>query len=507
MFKIAATLLLAVSLPLPGYAQELDLTQNIVDGCVENYDPDVDYFPVKYQKPTVSSFGDTDLFGEKFVPSNTTDLLEITYHKTYKIVYNKHNNASYLLYQCGTEPPQDEIDSGKHQMVVSIPHKDGVAITQTTQIAPMELLGLREEIKAYIGNPELVSSPCLNVRIEEETLHVVYDTNWTARPAVEEAFIAANPFLLIFRGPTDPVGPQVVNFAATQERTNVATFDWIGMYAAFYNLEGLSNQIAQETQARYDCASQNARMIVDQNLATSRRNLQDESESNDSDDDMSSKHPNDIKILWATYVTGYNWSVAQCDTWDQAYYCEYAAHCGTTVISRPPDMGYFQTFGSSPTKYWYVNDDELLELGKDADIWIFPSNRWDSVYALKNETMDQFRAVQNEQVYDNQGSGSNAWFEQRYAEYDVVGLDMCELVNAANPFTAPHTRRWFRNIFTEPIGDLPACNAPEELTEPYVPQGAECEALTVDDFSAAVSYSGNMISAVAAIMSLLYLIA
>ncbi|KAL3917280.1 MAG: hypothetical protein SGILL_004789 [Bacillariaceae sp.] len=484
MFKITAALLLAQVQLAAAQSSELDLSISLVNGCVDSFDPDIDYFPVKYQKPTINSLSDVDLYGEQFTPSNTTDLLEITYHGNYKIVYNKHNGVSYLLYQCGTDPPQDEIDSGKHQLVLPVPHKGGVAITQTPQIAPMELLGLREEIVAYIGNPELVSSSCLIHRIEEETLPVIYTSNWTEQPILAQEYEANNPDVLVFKGPTDAVGDWV-NFAATQERTNVATFDWIGMYAAFYNLEGLSNKISQETQDRYDCASNNARLIVDMNTETSRRrDLQD--------DDLASKDPSDIKILWATYFTGYNWSVAECPTWDSAYYCEYAAHCGTNIISRPPDMGYFQTFGSSPTQYWYVNDDELLELGRDADIFIFPSNQWDSTYALKNETLDQIKAVQNEQVYDNQGSGSNAWFEQRYAEYDVVGLDMCELVNAANPFTAPHQRRWFRNIFTEPIGDLPACNAPEELTEPYVPQGAECSVLREEDFAGAISRAGNM---------------
>jgi hypothetical protein len=355
----------------------------------------------------------------------------------------------------------------------------------------MELLGLREEITAYFGDPELISSPCLIHRMEEGTLDVVYNGNWTEQPVLEDDYLADHPEILIFRGPTDGVGPRVVNFAATQERTNVATFDWIGMYAALFNLEGLSNRISQETQARYDCASNNARLITNQNSETSRgRTLQG--------DGLSFKHPSEITILWATYFTGYNWSVAECPTWDSAYYCEYAAHCGTNIISRPPDMGYFQTYGSSPTKYWYVNDDELLELGKDADIWIFPSNQWESVYALKNETMDQIKAVQNQQVYDNQGSGSNAWFEQRYAEYDVVGLDMCELVNAANPLTPPHTRRWFRNIFTEPIGDLPECNAPKELSEPYIPQGAECTVLKAEDLSGAFSDSSQMMTTFAA---------
>jgi len=195
----------------------------------------------------------------------------------------------------------------------------------------------------------------------------------------------------------------------------------------------------------------------------------------------------DTVVLWAVHFTGYNWSVAYCPTWDSAFYCEYATHCGTNIISRPEGMGYNISFGG-PTQYWYVNDDELLELGKDADVWIFPSNRWDDVYAAHNKTMDQIKAVKNKQVYDNQGSGTNAWFEQRLAEYDVVGLDLCDIVGSANPNGPPHKRRWFRNIFYEEIGTLPVCNVPDDLIEgddviePYKPIGAECELLTEEDF-------------------------
>ena len=98
---------------------------------------------------------DTDFFPEKFVPDETTDLLTVEYHGTYKIVTNKHVDKSYLLYQCGTEPPADEVESGKHHLVVSVPHEGGVSVTETPQIPLMELLGLRREVKAYIGNPKL----------------------------------------------------------------------------------------------------------------------------------------------------------------------------------------------------------------------------------------------------------------------------------------------------------------------------------------------------------------
>ena len=37
----------------------------------------------------------------------------------------------------------------------------------------LELLGLRSEIKTYIGDPQYISSPCLIERINNATLEVV----------------------------------------------------------------------------------------------------------------------------------------------------------------------------------------------------------------------------------------------------------------------------------------------------------------------------------------------
>ena len=237
----------------------------------------------------------------------------------------------------------------------------------------------------------------------------------------------------------------------------MATFDWIGLYGALFNLEAEANRIAAETLERYECSSSNAAIL-------------------------SADLPEDERptVLWANYFDGYNWSVAECTTWDETYYCEYAKHCGANILGRPEDVGYAPA--SLGGNYWYINDDELLELGKDADVWIYPSNTWDKVYAEKKDIMDQFKAVQNRKVYDTQGQGSNAWYEQRLAEYDVVGLDFCDIVGNTNPATL-HERRWFRNIFTEPIGSLEACNVPDEIDEPYVPIGADCEPLVSDQIA------------------------
>jgi hypothetical protein len=456
MFKIATLILAATQLlvaPL-ARAQGEVLSQNILTGCVENFDPDVDYFPSKYQKPFIVPYGDIDIFGEKFEPHNTTDLLEITYHKTYKIVTNLFQNKSYLLYQCGTQPPQDEIDSGRHHLVLPIPHQGGVAVTQTPQIPPLELLGLREEIIAYVGDPQYISSPCLLHRLEEGDLETVWKGyNQTLQSAATADFLAQNPEAIILGGPYgDKDGDRVVSIAASQERTNVATFDWIALYAAFFNLEGMATEIVSDTQAQYECSANNARVVASQ-----QRRVEEEEKP---------------VLLWANWIQGYNWSVAECPTWDTTYYCEYAAHCDIDIISRPEGLGWNNPdYGG---RYWYLNDDEMLELGKDADVWIYSSKYWDGMYAEKKDVVDQFKSVQNLEVYDTQGMGPNSWYEQRLAEYDVVGLDVCDVVGHTNKNGPAHERRWLRNIFTDPIGQLEECRIPDELSEPYIPGGADC---------------------------------
>lgn len=459
-------------------------------GCVpsESFDPDFDYFPAKFQPPVIKTYDHVDIFGNVFVPHNTTDLLEITYHKTYKIVTNKFQNKSYLLYQCGTVPPQDEIDSGRHHLVLSIPHQGGLAVTQTPQIPPIELLGLREQLLAYIGDPQYVSSPCMMHMMQEEvyTIETVFDkdSNSTNQALLTAAFLERNPEAIIFGGPYgDKDGDRVMSVAASQERTNVATFDWIALYASLYNLEAMSNKIAAETQARYDCSSTNAAILAD--ATTTERRLDEQ-------------HENKTVVLWANYFDGYNWSVAECPTWDKTYYCEYAKHCGADIISRPQDVGTNRPEGSS---YWYVSDEDFLELGKDADIFIFPSARWDALYADKKGLLDQLKAVQTKQVFDTQGQGPTSWHEQRLAEYDVAALDFCDLVGNSNPNGPAHERRWFRNIYTEEVGSLGECNVTAgEISEPYVPDGAECTPIILPPESHAYSMA-TMSSLLVAVLS------
>jgi len=407
----------------------------------------------------------TDFFPEKFVPHDTTDLLTVDYHDTYKIVRNLFQDKSYLLYQCGTEPPTDEIESGEHHMVVSVPHTGGVATTQTGQIPHMEMLAKRSAISAMIGNPMLVSSPCLNDMMSNGTIETIYypedPYNATLNFQGAADYISRNPDAIIFAGPTgnkDAKGHMA--FAASQERTAFASFDWLGMYAALFNLEGMATKIIAETGSRYKCSADNAAKL----------------------NEIKKEEP--PKLLWAYYFPSVpGWSVASCPTPDSAYFCEYAHHCGADIISRPEGMGFNRTYGS-PTVYWYVSDEELLVLGKDADTWIYPGMTFGDVYFEKKEVLDQFKSVQERKVYDTQGQGEYSWHEQRLAEYDVVALDMCTIVGTNNPGST-HQNRWFRNYYEGPIGSPGFCDAPDEIDMAYVPAQAVCEPIKEIETSAA----------------------
>jgi len=200
-------------LPLTTSAQTV-LETNPKD-CVVDYEEGVDYFP------------------EKFIPHETTDLFDIEYYNTYKVINNKFNEKSYLLYQCGTEPPADEINSGKYHIILPVPHQGGVAITETPQIAPLELLATRTDINAYIGNPQLVSSPCLNHLLNEETVETIFNAddpyNSTLNRQNALDYVANHPQTIVFAGPTagNDEDERHMAFAASQERTAVATFDWV----------------------------------------------------------------------------------------------------------------------------------------------------------------------------------------------------------------------------------------------------------------------------------------
>ena len=347
--------------------------------CVTDYDASTDYFP------------------EKVAP-NDSQQWDIEYYNNYKILTNKIANdgqgETYLLYQCGTEPPSSEVESGKHAVVTSVPLQDGVALTSTVQITFLELLGLRTQIKSYIGDDQYISSSCMNQLISDGNLDVYENT--TAASLVE--WTDTHPSRIVFDGtyegmPTSTaVQDQTVLISAHEEASNKAIFEWLEFYSAFFNAEGLASQIVNETAARYDCVASNADTLAE--------------------DDGT--NPVAVWGYYSNYPGFEGWNVATCDPVVN-YYCEYAKACDMELLTSDASMTH----------------KEFSEFAKDADVFFYVSSDWEDVYKNNSAWLDDFKSVKNQQVYDYQLPGPNAWFEQRLAEYGTyisrVWVPFCHL--------------------------------------------------------------------------------
>jgi len=365
-----------------------------------------------------------DLFPDKIRTSDSS-LWNIDYCGTYKVIINKQSQKKYLLYQRGTDPPPNA--EKNHHVVISVPVK-GVALTQTTQIPHLELLGIRTSIKAYIGDPSWISSSCVNELISDGEIEIInqYDRN------AIDGWLRRNPDSVIFGHPwSDSTEPNMVIISESQETNNMATFEWQKVYAAFFNLEKEANEIFEDVEDDYDC-------IADKAVNNARG--------------MSWKP----KIVWAYYSTyAKAWDVASCPN----YYCEYAAQCGAEFLHS--NGGSVDVWG-----YKYMTLDEFVNFARDADYWVYASPDWNEVYTnnfSNKRALDRMKSVRSKNVFDTSGYGQNAWFEQRMAEPDIVLGDFCSIVGTLS--ARDHDRVWLRNVFTERRGSNSRCrnvNAPLE---------------------------------------------
>ena len=360
-----------------------------------------------------------DYFPDKAVPE-FSKLWNITYHNTYKILTNYDTDTSYALYQCGTELPEGVRE--QHTDAWSVPLQDGIAASATSQIPQLEQLGVRRQLKGYLGNPAGISSPCMKTLAAEGIIQGVNDPSlgsWqqTADGTPLADFIVENPEIVILK--SSGTGDKTLNFVAYKEAGNKATYEWHKVVGALFNLEKIANEQFEESSTRYDCVSDNADyLLAEQAESRARtRNLAD----------VATKP----KVLWAYYyggcdtfyyegcVTAY-WDVARCDARNE-YYCEFAEACSAELLHS--NNGTIPVGDYEPDGF-HMTTEDFLKFGKDADHWILPSyvSDFETEYAQFWDEISQWKSVANKEVYDIQKSGGGSWFEQRIAEYGACHI-------------------------------------------------------------------------------------
>ncbi|MEM1009383.1 MAG: hypothetical protein AAGJ35_10290, partial [Myxococcota bacterium] len=377
--------------------------------CVASFDANIDYFPNKVQP----------LESEQW---------SIAYENSYKLVTNIWANKTYLLYQCGTEPPQDQ---SQYDGVFSVPVEE-VGLSSTPMIPFVELLSRRTSVKAWVGFFSFIHSPCINGMIDDGTIATIQSGD------------GANVTLLAEKGLNDTVFfaggdssfSNEVQVHAYEENFNLANFEWVKFYSAFFNLEKEANEIFDGTKNRYDCTVQNANIL------------------------SADTEPKPT-VLWGSYCESCGgWSVAKsCPE----YYCEFAESCGATLLTS--DGGSVEAFG-----FKYMTTEEFVEHGKDADYFIYTAaDVLDTVFGQFKDEFANMTSVLKNEVYDTEGAGKNSWFEQRTAEPDAILQDFCTIVGTENPAVL-HKLTFLRHV--DDI--IPTNQTCTDINAPLATLGTEC---------------------------------
>lgn len=418
--------------------QAYSLKTNLVDRCATESE----------------KFTETDFFPDKAKLKDATTF-SITYHGTYKVITNLAQDEKYLLYQCGFDVDELSINTTQYRIVTSVPLPDGLALTSTVQVPLMELLDLRQEIKTYIGADEYISSSCVNDMLDDGTIDVVpsneivpYDPDDPGTELWKAQWEAKYPDRVIIDSSIMTSAGQGTDKTmfenAYMEGPAQANFEWIYFYAALFNKEKTAKKLIKDASKLYDCTEANVKFTFGQQ--------------------NNAVKPTAIWAYYSNYPGYEGWFSASC-TPKSNYQCEYAKSCNM-------DLKHTSAF---------MTDSQFVAFAKDADIFFYSSNNWADFYTpgRKKAVLDQLKSVQNKRVFDTERSGEKVWFEQRHAEYDVVLEDMCTVAGMTTN-NKPHDRLYFRNVFTETIGEreFDVCT---DRAAPFVSRADKCKCLDQED--------------------------
>ena len=244
------TAVLLLSLVSPLLAQDANLTQ----GCVEDFDPTVDYFPHKATLQNASG-------------------LEIEYHGHYKLVRTLQPwpgaaaAVEYLLLQCGTPLPAGH----ENALAVEVPISSVISLS-TTQLPNLLDLGRLDQLIAvdsgnYVNTPEVVAM------LQDGALAEVGNG---ALINVELVLVLAPDLVLAngFNPETDahPVLLETGVFTAINadwlEPNLPARAEWLKFIALFFNEEARAETLYAQLMADYDAAALLAATVPDDERAT-----------------------------------------------------------------------------------------------------------------------------------------------------------------------------------------------------------------------------------------------
>lgn len=371
------------------------LDANLTTGCVENFDPTVDYFPAKVTP--------------KYAIGWTVEYLN-----HYKVVTlpTPWNNATetfqYLLLQCGAPVPAGYPDA----LVIEVPIKRMITMS-STQLPHLVKLN---RLDALVGHTDFdnVNTPEVRALIDAGKLVQV-----GSGPQVNiEAVIEADPDLIMPFGLGNPeqdahpklmeAGLPVAINAEYMETTPLGRVEWLKYMALFFNEEARATQAFTEIADRYNAMAEIARGVTTR----------------------------------PTAFTG----IPRGDTWymtgGNSYFARFLADAGAQHLWADTD-----STGSLPLSFEAVYDQ-----AQHGEFW-FNTSSWTTLEEViaNDDRLADFMAYQTGTIYNNNArlneAGGNDYWEGGLANPDVV---LADLIKILHPELLPdHELVYYRHLAPE----------------------------------------------------------
>jgi len=210
------------------------------NGCVTDYDPQLSYFLTedRLTSDLVSSETSQVLFAADFT---------VTYHNSYKVVENLRSGQSFVLYQCGTPPPEASNFSNTTTFF-SVPVSK-VITSGTIPVAFLDILELTDML--VMADMTYVTNECLQKRHQVcgSLVHSsAYASTWNNNATALGVQMAITDS---FGGGVTGLGVDVT-FDASGDNGILQRAEWIKFLALFFNAEQKANS---EFQAQVDLVS------------------------------------------------------------------------------------------------------------------------------------------------------------------------------------------------------------------------------------------------------------
>jgi iron complex transport system substrate-binding protein len=345
--------------------------------CVETYEPDRDYFPVKTQVQYAKGFA-------------------VEYHKNYKkiTILNPWNNAketfSYLLVQCGTPTPKGY----KPEQVITVPI-NSIAVTSTTHLAQLEALNQLDRLVGF-SNPDLIYGDAIKADLVARKVATI-----GADSTINiEQLIALNPDIISIYGLGDAsdsqpklkaAGLRPVLQAEYMETHPLGRTEWFKTMAMFFNQEAEATQL-------FDRIVQNYQWVASQAQAARSKPT----------------------VLTDAQYQG-TWYVAG----GKSYVAQYLKDAGANYLWADND-----STGSVPLSF-----ETVYAKGRNADVWLNVNQDWKTLDTLlkADERYANFKPVKTGRIYNNNGRmndlGSSDYWQSGLMHPDVILADLATILH------------------------------------------------------------------------------